>query len=137
MRNKDASASLKEAISLLEIKQAEELRLLKDQFFVAYEKLKPINLVKSTLNELSSSSGIRNRLINSMIGILSGYLMQKFILGSKPGLIKKLAGVLLRVGVKAIVSKYAETAKTICLQLMAQFLNTNKIEDIKPVSGDA
>jgi len=60
MGNKnDASASLKEAIFLLEIRQAEEGRLLKEQLFVVYDKLKPLNLIKSTLEEIASAVEVK------------------------------------------------------------------------------
>jgi hypothetical protein len=40
---------LKKAILLLEIKQANEGALLKEQLLVTYESLKPINLIKKSL----------------------------------------------------------------------------------------
>ena len=133
---KDASVSLKEAIMLLEIRQAEQGKLLKEHLFLVYDKLKPINLIKNTFDDISSAIESRRGLFNSLIGILTGYLTQKMVIGSKSGLFKKTAGVLLNYGVAAVVSKYAETFKVMGLQLLNQLLGEKKIEESNPVSHD-
>ena len=43
---------LNAAILLLENKQAQEAILLKEQFNLTYESIKPINFIRSTLKEL-------------------------------------------------------------------------------------
>lgn len=127
--NKDASALLKEEIAALEIRQAEEGRLLKEHLVVVYDMLKPINLVKNTFNEIASAVENRKGLVNSLIGVLTGYLTQKLIIGSKPGLIKKLMGALLNYGTAAMISKYAETIKAFGLQLLDRIFGQKGIED--------
>jgi hypothetical protein len=133
---KDAYASLQEAISILEIQQAEEGRLLKEHLVVVYDMLKPINLVKNAFNEIASAIENRKGLINSLIGILTGYLTQRIIIGSKPGLIKKLTGVLLNYGVAAMISKYAETVKMMGLHLLSQLLGQKSIENSESAPGN-
>jgi hypothetical protein len=133
MENKtDASILLKEAISMLEIRQAEEGRLLKEHLFVIYDMLKPINLVKNAFNEIASAVESRKGLVNSLIGVLTGFLTQRLIIGSKPGLIKKLVGVLINYGTAAMISKYAETLKVFGLQLFNQLFGQKSIEEIEP-----
>lgn len=129
---KDASAALKEAISRLEIRQAEEGRLLKEHLIVVYEKLKPFNLIRSAFDDIGSAMENRKGLVNSLVGVLTGYITQKLIIGSKAGLIKKLSGVLLNYGVAALVSKYAETFKVMGLQLFNQLFGQKSIEDVEP-----
>ena len=135
MRNKDVSDSLKEAISLLEIKQAEEGRLLREQLFVFQDKLKPVQLVKNIFNDIASSLEVKNSLINNLLGELSGYLTSKTFLGSKPSLFKKMAAIILEYGVAAVVAKYAETIKTLGLQMITHLLNSKNTEAIKPEAG--
>ncbi len=125
---KDASALLKEEIAALEIRQAEEGRLLKEHLVVVYDMLKPINLVKNAFDEIASAVDSRKSLINSLIGLVTGYFAQKMIIGSKPGLIKKLTGVLLNYGVAAAISRYAESIKIFGLQLISQFFRQKSIE---------
>lgn len=134
MKNKtDSSASLKEAILLLELKHAEEKRLLTEHLVIVYEKLKPGNLIKSTFDELTSALENRKSLINRLFGTLTGYLIQKIVIGSKPGLLKKFGGVLLNYGVAAFISRYAESIKILGIQLLNQIFDLKSIEDIKSV----
>ena len=128
MQNKNASASLKEAITLLEIRQAEAGKMLKDQLFVVYEKLKPINLIKDTFEEIASSFEIKGSIVNKLLGTLLGFLTQKLVVGSKPNIFKKLLGILLDYGVAAGITKYGETIETMGLQLITQLLS-NKSKD--------
>lgn len=49
MTNKDQTQVLNETILYMQNKQATELYLLKEQFHITLESLKPINLLKSTV----------------------------------------------------------------------------------------
>jgi hypothetical protein len=137
MKSKNASASLKEAILLLENKQSEELELLKDQLFVVYDKLKPINLIKNTFNEIASSLEIRSSLINRLLSALIGYLTHKAFVGFKSNLIKRLAGIFLEYGVSTVASKYGETIEAMGLQLISRLLTNKTDENIKPAAGNS
>jgi hypothetical protein len=55
MQNITSSADLKDAIKLLEVEQEMKEQLLRDQLYLTYESLKPLNLLKNTLKEISSS----------------------------------------------------------------------------------
>ena len=65
MKIKNETDSLNEAIILLEGKRAKELELLKELFNSGYESLKPINLIKSTFKEVSSSPEIKNNILSA------------------------------------------------------------------------
>lgn len=136
MSKKDASASLKEAISLLEIRQAEEGRLLKEQLYVTFERLKPVNLIKSAFNEITSSIEIKNSLVNSLISGLTGYLTKRVIVGPTHNIFKKLAGILLQYGVTVVVSRYSETLRNLGLQLIQYLHNKMLDENMEPVAGN-
>ena len=105
---------------------------MKEQLFIVYDKLKPINLIKSTFEEIGSTLAVKNSLINNLIGALTGFLTQRVIVGSKPNLFKKLAGMLLEYGVAAVVSRYADAIKTMGMQMITQFLSNKSVEEIKP-----
>jgi len=137
MRNKDASALLKEAISALEIRQAEEGRLLRDQLHLAYESLKPINLIRGVFEEITSSLEIKNSLINRLVSSLTGYLMKRIFVGSTSNLLKKLAGMLIQYSVTAVVSRYSETIRALGLQMIHRLQDNITDENIKKVAANA
>ena len=106
------SSALNEKIAFLQKKQSEELVLLKEQFFSIYENLKPINLIKNTLQEITSSSEIKSNLINSAIGVTTGFLSKKIMIGSTHNPFKKLLGTLVEFVIANAVVKYFNSIKT-------------------------
>jgi hypothetical protein len=112
MKKRIETVALSDSISLLQIKQALELKLLKEQFYVTYESLKPINLVKNTLSEVTSSSSVKNNIINNIIGLTTGYLTKKVLVGSSHNPIKRMLGMLLQFAIANVVSRHSGKIKT-------------------------
>ena len=55
MENQYTAETLKEAIKKLEIKQAEEGQLVKEQLLITYENLKPVNILRNIVKDVYSS----------------------------------------------------------------------------------
>lgn len=68
---------LKSRIQLLELEQAEDARLLKEQFTVSYESLKPANLLKNMFHDIFSSSDVKADLANAILGVVASLFTQK------------------------------------------------------------
>jgi hypothetical protein len=113
MQNIKSAAELKYAIQLLEEEQVIKGKLLKEQFFITYESFKPISLLKSTLNEFSSSPYLLDNLLGSAMGVASGFLTKKIFVGSSGGLIRKLLGSILQFGVTNVVAQNSDTIRSI------------------------
>ena len=113
---------LRESILLLEIKKANELQLLKDEFKVTYESLKPVNLIKSKINELIESPDLKNNLINTTMGLAAGYLSKKVLVGSTHNPLKQLLGTVLQIGVSSLVAKNSDGIKSTVTTLLHSFL---------------
>ena len=109
---------LRASILLLEAKQAEEAILLKEQLKETYESLRPINLLKNTIKELSSAPDLKGDIINASLGIASGYLSKKIAIGSTHNPFKQLLGSLLQMGVTSLVTKNAEGIKSTAMNLI-------------------
>ena len=104
--------ALLNSISLLKAKQAEELQSLKTQFHLTYESLKPLNLIKNTFNEVTSSPEVKSSLVNNAIGLATGYLSKKLLIGGTHNPIKKILGALVEFSVASFVAKRADTFNT-------------------------
>lgn len=74
---KNERDKLNEAIIVLQVKRKEERMLLREQLHIIYESIKPINLIKNTLKDISSSSEIKSKILDNAIGIGTGYLSKK------------------------------------------------------------
>lgn len=112
MKKKNETDILNERIVLLETKRALESTLLKEQFHLTYESLKPINLIKSTFNEVTASPELKNNLLNNAIGLTTGYLSKKVFVRTSNNPIKKIIGALLQFAVTNVVSKHPGPIKS-------------------------
>ena len=108
MKKQQETEILKEAIALLKLKQAEDLMQLKDQYYDTYESLKPVNLIKNAFGQLTTITEFKGNILNSVIGIASGYITKKVLLGSTHNPIKKVLGTILQFAITNFVSKKAE-----------------------------
>lgn len=129
MAKQSAIDSLKESIRLLEIRQAEEGMALKVQFKETYESLKPLNLIKSTINDLTGSVEIKNSLFESLVSILTGYLTKKMMVSSKSNPLIKILGALLQFGVTSFVAKNAESIRNYIMNLIDRFIHPEEEEE--------
>jgi hypothetical protein len=102
---KSATEELNEAIQILQRKQHIELGILKEQFLITYESLKPINLIKSTFQEVTEMPGIKIMIINKLIDLTIGLLGKNVLAGESASPIKKMIGVILKTAINKLVSK--------------------------------
>ncbi|MCE5174993.1 MAG: hypothetical protein LLF74_06340 [Bacteroidales bacterium] len=111
MGKQSAVDSLRESIRLLEIKQAEEEKILKEHLRLTYESLKPVNLLKSTIRDISSSVEIRSGMLETVISILSGYFTQKLIVRPGSNILTRILGTIMQFGVAGFIAKNAESIR--------------------------
>ncbi len=111
MKKPNATATLKEAIALLKLKQAEDLLQLKDQYYYTYESLKPVNLIKNAFGQIATTSEFKGNILSNVIGITTGYLTKKVLLGSTHNPIKRILGTLLQFVITNVVTKHSEKVK--------------------------
>ena len=111
MKKTNHTGTLKEVIELLKRKQEHELIELKDQYFYTYESLKPANLIKKAFGQMAHSSEFRTNVVSNVVGLATGYLSKKVLIGSTHSPVKKILGSLLQFVVTTAVSK--RTEKTI------------------------
>lgn len=107
MNQINPSEALDQAIILLKQKQELELLDLKNQYHETYSHYKPINILKRTFGEVRQSSEVKNDILSSVIGLVTGYATRKAVVGSTHNPIKKVFGTLLQMAVTAFVQKKA------------------------------
>lgn len=134
MQNINSTAELKYAIELLEVEHVLKGRLLKEQFYLTYESLKPINVLKRTLKELTSSAYLIDNIPGTIMGLASGYLSKKLFTGGSANIFRKLLGSLLQFGVTNVVAKNSESIKSTGLTIFQHFLQ-KKIMNSKNRAG--
>ncbi|MFZ1257479.1 MAG: hypothetical protein WAR77_14055 [Saprospiraceae bacterium] len=102
---------LREAIRKLELQHEEEGKQLRNHFQLTYESVKPINLIKSTFKDIADSKEMRSDLLNSSIGLATGYISKIIFQGLSHSPLRKLAGTAIMFGISSIVSKHPDKIK--------------------------
>ena len=117
------TAELKMAIQQLEFKQAEEWPVLKDEFHKTYESLKLINIIKSTFKEAVSAPDLKTNVINTAIGLTTGVIAKKLIIGKTFNPLTKLLGIILEIAVANKATQNADGIKSIGSRIIKKLFN--------------
>ncbi len=126
MENKTQIPILNERIYSLQNKKAEDLKLLKDQFNVVHESIKPINLIKNAFHEMTTSPEIKGNLVDSAMGLTTGFLSKKLIFGTGINPIRNILGNILQSAVSNLVSNHADDIKSKGANLIMRLFNRKK-----------
>jgi hypothetical protein len=127
MQNITSIAGLKDAIQLLEIEQGIKGQLLKEQFYLTYESLKPINILKKTLKEISSSPYLIDNISGTAMGLASGFLSKKIFVGTSGNIFRKLIGSILQFGITNVVTQNSDIIKSVGHAIFQYFLRKKEM----------
>ncbi|RPH31639.1 MAG: hypothetical protein EHM93_12845 [Bacteroidales bacterium] len=112
MQSINNTSELRNAIELLQAEQVFQAELLKEQFYITYESFKPINLLKSSLKDIATSPNLINNVLGAAIGLGTGYLSKKIVVGGSGNLFRKLLGFIIQLGVTSAVNNHPNEIKT-------------------------
>ncbi len=108
----NSDKTLTEAIRNLEAQRILELEILKMHTALTLHELNPVNIVKekihdsiSNLGETVQSAGFKNGLLKSGIGLATGFLTKKILVGSNAGILKRILGTAVQAAVSGFVIK--------------------------------
>lgn len=110
-----AAEALKKSIEVIERRQREEGKLLREQFTVTFESLKPVNVLRKMLTDIAEPSALKETLIQTITGLISGYISRKLLVRSSKNPLLRLAGVLVQYGVTNFVAKNSDSIKALGL----------------------
>ncbi len=112
MNKVNSVVQLKESIALLERQQANDEQLLKEQFKITYAALSPANLIKNTFHELVQAPDFKEDILDTAMGIVTGYVSKKIVVGNTQNPIKQIMGIILQLAITSVVSKNADSIKS-------------------------
>lgn len=96
---------LNQKIEELEIRQDTEWGAIKDEINEIKDNLKPINLIRNTVEEINETVGFKSHIAQSAISIGIGYLAKRFIVGKGDSMFKGVLGSIVQLIVTNLVSK--------------------------------
>jgi len=112
METINSAAELKLAIQAKHFQHAIQGQVLKAELFITFESLKPINIIKNSLYEITSSPYLLDNMVGAIAGLVSGYVSKKIAVGTSPNLFRKIMGSLLQFGVTNLVAQHPEALKS-------------------------
>ena len=119
------SDELEAAIAELELKAAAQKIDIQETFTAVSENLKPLNLVKNGVRSVFSGEH-KEDILNALIGLGSGFLSRRLILGKSTGIMGKTVGKAIQWGMAGLVSKNAEKIKEKAGELIDRFFKKKK-----------
>ena len=123
MKKLNETDALDQLILDQEMKSAHQLEELRDQFHAAYESVKPINLIKHLFHEVTTSPEIKNDVVSNVLGLGTGFLSKKLLIGSTHNPLKKVFGTIIEFAVASLVSKNSDGIKVVGGNLLKHFIN--------------
>lgn len=113
MQNINTSEQLKAAIQILEAEQYEKGILLKAEVVASFESFNPLNLLSISLEDSKAAPILIDKMLNSTIRILTGYIADKISGGEDGSVFRKISGSLIKSGLSSILSNNSDTFKSI------------------------
>jgi hypothetical protein len=119
---------LKEAIQKLESDRVVQAFLLKQEFGHAYDRINPLNLIRENL-EGTSANVLGNNMISTSVGLATGYLVKKWIIGKSENPFRSILASAAQIGVINLIAKYHSTIEIAGQTLFQLFLHKDKKPD--------
>ncbi|HTF03599.1 MAG TPA: hypothetical protein VK826_06210 [Bacteroidia bacterium] len=108
MNEPDAVSALKQLILLKEAEHKEEGLQLKEHLRETLESLKPINIIKSSIKELTAPEETKPSLLHTAIGVAVGFVVKKLLTAGSHNPLVKLVGIVAETIVAAKVANNAD-----------------------------
>jgi hypothetical protein len=121
------SAELKNAIRLLEIEQELKGFALKEQFHMAYESIRPVNILKGLAKDAITSPNLIGNVLATTIGLTTGFYTNKLIVGASTGILRKLMGSVIQTGITSIIARHPEAITSVG-KFLTRFVSHKKSE---------
>jgi len=96
---------LNQKIKELEVRQDTEWCSIKDEIDDIKENLKPLNLIRNTVEEINETVGFKSDLAQTAVSIGLGFLAKRFIVGKGNTMFKGILGTAVQLLVTKLVSK--------------------------------
>ena len=111
MQKITSSSELKNAILGLEMKQELQRIQLKEQFILAYESFKSINLVKKLFLEMVTSPGLMSGIVKTIIQMKDLRSNKQSFEGSSGSLLKNIIISAIKLGVTNLVVQHSDAIR--------------------------
>ena len=118
------------AIAELELIAAAQKKDIQETYKSVSENLKPLNMLKNGVRSVFSGE-YQEDIFNALLGLGSGFLGRRLLLGSSRGMVGKSIGKAIQWGLAGLVSKNAEKIKEKAGEFIDRFFKKHKTASTK------
>lgn len=104
-------SELREEIRLLENKRETQLELIKEDFSMVVESLRPSNIIKSSVSNIVSSPRAFRNILMAVGGIAVAYITRKKLVRTNQNPVRKILITIIQAGVASLLSVKAQDIK--------------------------
>jgi hypothetical protein len=126
MQDIHSGKELRAAIVRLEHEHKEDYQLLRQKFHLAYESMKPVNIIRHTLKKTAESYDIKENLLITAVGISTAFLSEKYVVGKSGSLFKKLLSTAVTLGITSMIATHPDAVKSAGRRLLSFIQNLIK-----------
>lgn len=101
---------LEQMILETKAQQKQDWIAIKDEVAEIKHNLKPLNLIRNTVEEINETVGFKNHLAQSAISIGIGYLAKRLVVGKSDSTFKSIFGSVVQLIITNLVSKPHESS---------------------------
>ena len=109
------------AILVLEKKQEDDRREMKEAFEQTVEKFKPANLLKNAVSEIIALPKDNPEIMRVAVGLTAGYIVKKLLVSSSLNPFKLLLGNILEIAVAGYIARNPEKFRSLVINI-AKFI---------------
>jgi hypothetical protein len=104
------------------LQQLEEKIELKNQVNIAIDNIKPINILKNTMREISTVTNFKENALETILSIAAGFISKKIIDTATHNPAIKTLSSIIQMGVTSIVAKNSSSIKDVAVGMIRKLL---------------
>lgn len=105
MKTTDKKEALEERINFLKNQQRKDLELLKAQYHVTTNSLRPINLIKSSFQDIVDSPDLKSNLLVGAVGLGANFISKTFLNENSINPVKRVVAKVLKFAITGLIKK--------------------------------
>lgn len=125
------SALLEGQIEALKIERNYSLQDLKEHISFGVDQLRPVNIIKSTFDNVVSETNLPQDMVGNALGVGAGFLAKKVFSSYKKGLFGTVGGLVLQYFVTKKVANNSDSLKSLAIGIINKFKNRKNSGNIE------
>jgi hypothetical protein len=113
-------------IEKLQALQHTQMLDLKSQFQFTMATLSPSNFIKNTIQDAIELPDLQESILDSAIGLATGFISKKLLIGATQNPVKKLLGTVFQLVVTSYTANHTSILKNVSSQLFSKIFSGKK-----------